>query len=184
MAHLEDKSQWAEPLHRTPRRTGNNHSRRFFGLCSTIRSCLEAHQQLVLPDGLDRASLEFSTDLASDLMVLHVVRLIDGRNVAKEYFFVGSDRLRFVRMENDEGEAVQNEYVFPNYETGIVPAGDTEEEWASVLDSADKADVLSALVFLGGRHITEPQRLSRPSQRRASMQNCFRNWSAARVSTS
>jgi hypothetical protein len=34
----------------------------------------------------------------------------------------------------------------------------TAEERASLLDSADKADVLSALVFLRGRHITEPQR--------------------------
>jgi hypothetical protein len=87
-----------------------------------------------------------------------MVRFINGRNVAKEYFAVGGDRLRFVRMENDEGEAVQNEYVYPNFEIGIVPAGNTEEEWASMLESVDKADVLSALVFLGGRHITEPQR--------------------------
>jgi len=107
---------------------------------------------------LDSASLEFSTDLASDVIVLRMIRFINGRNVTKEYFAVGSDRLRFIRMENDKGEAVQNEYVFPNYEIGIVPAGNTEEEWVSMLESADKADVLSALVFLGGRHITEPQR--------------------------
>jgi len=107
---------------------------------------------------LDTASLEFATDLASDVIVLHMVRFINGRNVAKGYFAVGGDRLRFVRMENDEGEAVQNEYVYPNFEIGIVPAGNTEEEWASMLESVDKADVLSALVFLGGRHITEPQR--------------------------
>ncbi len=111
---------------------------------------------------LDRASLEFRTDLASDVIVLHMVRFINGRNVAKEYFAVGGDRLRFVRMENDKGEAVQNEYVFPNFEIGIVPAGNTEEEWASMLESADRADVLSALVFLGGRHITEPRRRFAP----------------------
>jgi hypothetical protein len=56
---------------------------------------------------LDRASLEFATDLASDVIVLHMVRFINGRNVAKEYFAVGGDRLRFVRMENEKGEAVQ-----------------------------------------------------------------------------
>lgn len=107
---------------------------------------------------LDSASFDFSSDLGSDLIVLHMTRFINGRNVAKEYFTLSGDRLRFVRMENDKGEAVQNEYVFPNFEIGIVPTGETEQEWIDMLRSADKPNVLSALVFLGGRHITEAQR--------------------------
>jgi hypothetical protein len=107
---------------------------------------------------LDNASFEFSSALGSDVMVLHMVRLINGRNVAKEYFAISGDRLQFVRMENDKGEAVQNEYVFPNYEIGFVPAGNTEDEWVGMLESADKADLLSALVFLSGRHLAESQR--------------------------
>jgi hypothetical protein len=39
--------------------------------------------------------------------------LINGRNLAREYFAIGNDGLQVVRMENDKGEAVQNEYVFP-----------------------------------------------------------------------
>jgi len=107
---------------------------------------------------LDSASFDFSNDLGSDIIALHMTRFINGRNVAKEYFALSGDLLRFVRMENDKGEAVQNEYVFPNFEIGIVPTGETEEEWIDMLRSADKAKVLSALVFLGGRHITEAQR--------------------------
>jgi hypothetical protein len=107
---------------------------------------------------LDSASFEFSSDLGSDVIVLHMVRFINGRNVAREYFAISGDRLRFVRMENDKGEAVQNEYVFPNFEIGFVPAGNTEDEWIDMLQSAEKANILSALVFLGGRHITESQR--------------------------
>jgi hypothetical protein len=107
---------------------------------------------------LDSASFDFSTDLGSDLIVLHMVRFANGRNVAKEYFAISSDRLQFVRMENDKGEAAQNEYVFPNHEIGFVPAGHSEDEWVEMLKSADKATILSALVFLGGRHITEPKR--------------------------
>jgi hypothetical protein len=87
-----------------------------------------------------------------------MVRFINGRDVAKEYFAVGSDRLRLVRLESAKGDAVQNEYIYSNYEIGIVPEGSTEEEWASMLESADEAKVLSALVFLGGRHLKEPQR--------------------------
>jgi hypothetical protein len=107
---------------------------------------------------LDSASFEFSTDLGSDVISLHMVRFINGRNVAKEYFAINGDRLRFIRMENDKGEAVQNEYVFPNVEIGIVPAGSTEDEWIGMLQSSDKTEVLSALLFLGGRHITESKR--------------------------
>ena len=107
---------------------------------------------------LDSASFDFSADLGSDMIVLHMTRFINGGNVAKEYFSISGDRLRFVRMENDKGEAVQNEYVFPNFEIGIVPTGEKEEEWIDLLRSADKADILSALVFLGGRHITEVRR--------------------------
>jgi hypothetical protein len=106
----------------------------------------------------DSASIEFSNDLEADLIVLHMARFINGRNVAKEYFAIGDDRLQFVRMENDKGEAVQNEYVFPNCEIGVVPNASTVEQWANMLESQDKANVLSALMFLGGRHITEPQR--------------------------
>lgn len=131
---------------------------------------------------LDSASFEFSTDLGSDLIVLHMVRFINGRNVAKEYFAIISDRVQFVRMENDQGVAVQNEYVFPNFEIGIVPAGNTEDEWVGMLKSADKASVLSALVFL--REGTSPnlRDTSHPNQRKASMQGSFSNCSAVRVS--
>ena len=111
---------------------------------------------------LDSASFEFSGDLGSDIIVLHMVRFINGRNVAKEYFAISGDRFRFVRMENDKGEAVQNEYVYPNFEIGIVPAGKTEGEWIEMLQSPEKANILSALVFLGGRHITEAQRRFAP----------------------
>lgn len=115
---------------------------------------------------LNNASFDFSADLGSDMIVLHMSRYVNGRNVAKEYFALSGDRLRLVRLESDKGEAVQNEYVFPNFEIGIVPTGEMEEEWIDMLRSANKADVLSALVFFGGRHITEAQRgfASEPSE--------------------
>jgi hypothetical protein len=94
----------------------------------------------------------------SDVIVLKTARVVNGPNITREYFALSNDRLRFVRMENDKGIAVQNEYIFPNQEIGIVPAINTVDEWASLLESKDKADVLSALVFLGGRHLTEPER--------------------------
>jgi hypothetical protein len=104
------------------------------------------------------ASMEYSDDFTSDMIILRTAPVINGRNITKEYFSLKNDRLRFVRLENDKGALVQNEYVFPNYEIGIIPDAKTVEEWAALLQSEDKADVLSALIFLSGKHIDEPER--------------------------
>lgn len=104
------------------------------------------------------ASLEFSNEAGSDLIVIDMAQFINGRDVGREYFGVGDDQLRLVRIENHKGEVVQNEYVFPNFEIGLVPKATSVDEWAGMLESRDKGIVLSALTFLGGRHLTEPSR--------------------------
>src|SRR5262249_59297628 len=104
------------------------------------------------------ASIEYSKDLAADLIILHTAPVINGRNVAKEYFAVNGDRLRLIRLEDDKGRLVQNEYIFPNFEIGVTPGVKTLNEWIGLIESQDKADVLSALTFLGGRHIAEAER--------------------------
>ena len=107
---------------------------------------------------LESGAIEYSSHLGTDSIVLHVAKVINGRRVAKEYFSLSNDRLKFVRMEDEQGNAVQNEYIFPNYEIGVIPVATTVDEWASMLESSDRAEVLSALTFLGGRHLREPQR--------------------------
>ncbi|HYL78716.1 MAG TPA: hypothetical protein VEU96_31285 [Bryobacteraceae bacterium] len=104
------------------------------------------------------AYMEYSSELASDLMVIRTSRFINGRNIDKEYFAFSGDQLRLIRLEDDQGEIVQNDYIYPNYEIGLVPDAKTAVEWIELLKSKNKPDVLSALVFLGGRHIVEPQR--------------------------
>jgi len=107
---------------------------------------------------LRSASFEFSSNLGNSAIILGLARFINGRNIAKEIFTINNDKFRFVRMESDKGEVVQNEYVFPNYEIGVVPDVSGVDQWVSMLESKDNADVLSALMFLGGRHLTEPRR--------------------------
>jgi hypothetical protein len=104
------------------------------------------------------AWIESSKDAGSDLIVIDMDQFVNRRDVAREYFGLSDDRLRLVRIENQKGEAVQNEYVFPDSEIGLVPDATTVEEWAGMLESGDNAVVLSALTFLGGRHLTEPSR--------------------------
>ena len=91
-----------------------------------------------------------------------------------EYFSVGNDRLRLVRLENDKGEIIQNEYIFPNYEIGIVPAAIMPDDWVRLLESKDKSDVLSALVFLGGRHIEGRDRDFGPGPHESKYAQLFR----------
>lgn len=112
---------------------------------------------------LTGASLEYSEELSADLVVLRTEPVINGRDIRKEYFAISEDRVRLVRLENRGGAVVQNEYVFPNFEIGAAPPAQTVEAWTSLLQSNDKSDVLSALVFLGGRHLTE-RRLSPGSE--------------------
>ena len=96
-------------------------------------------------------------ELENDMVVISTAPVINGRNIAKEYFSIGGDRVRLVRIEDDKGALVQNEYVFPNSEIGPVPEANDVDAWAGLLESKDTADVLAALVFLGGRHITGPE---------------------------
>jgi hypothetical protein len=120
------------------------------------------------------ASIEYSNELASDLIVFRTAPVVNGRNITKEYFALGNDRLRFIRLENDKGDLARNEYVFPNYEIGIAPDAHTVEQWSALLESKDKADVLSALVFLGGKHIDEPERRSLPGPHESNYAALFR----------
>lgn len=104
------------------------------------------------------ATFEFSDDLACDLLTIQTARVINGRNIAREYFALKYDQLRLIRLEDDSGQAIQNEYIYPNYEIGLVPDARTSFQWTAMLESTDKTEVLSALTFLGGRHLPEEWR--------------------------
>jgi hypothetical protein len=105
-----------------------------------------------LSDFVLNASVVASADLGSELIVLEAAPAAVGFDIAKEYFAVGDDRLRLVRLENSKGEATQNQYPVPSWEIGVVPDAKNVDQFAELLESSDKADVLSALVFLGGSH--------------------------------
>jgi hypothetical protein len=109
---------------------------------------------------LKGAAWEHSLTLGADTLVLQLEPVINGRNIRKVYFSLGNDRLRLLRMENDQGKLVQNEYVYPNFEIGIAPEAKSVEEYLALLTSENKGDILSALTFLGGRHIDESHRPS------------------------
>ncbi len=108
------------------------------------------------------ASFEYSTALASNLIVLHTAKTINGRDVAKEILAIDKDRPLLVRLENSKGETIPNEYIISEIEVNVTPNAKSVEVFVTLLESSDKADVLSALVFLGGRHLDDPRWIRLP----------------------
>jgi hypothetical protein len=67
------------------------------------------------------------------------------------YAMIGT-RLALIRVEVGAGELVANGYVHPHSRIGPAPPSWTGAEWAAVLAGGDPAEVLAALVWLGGVH--------------------------------
>jgi hypothetical protein len=97
------------------------------------------------------AAIEYSGDLDTDVILLKSGAVINGEDVAKQYFAFSGDQLRFVRLEDHRGALALN-YYSRGAPLGILPEAKTADEWFELLQSPKKADQLAALVFLGGEH--------------------------------
>lgn len=103
-------------------------------------------------------SMEFSREAGAELIVFRMDQYVNGRPIAKEYFGISGDQVLLVRLEGEDSKVFQAEHVFHNYEIGSAPNAETVEEWVAMLESHDQVLVLSGLAFLGGRHLSEPNR--------------------------
>ncbi|MCH8042908.1 MAG: hypothetical protein IID44_04240 [Planctomycetes bacterium] len=106
---------------------------------------------------LEGASFSYSDDLAAHLITIETSPVVLGRDVAKQYFAFDHGRLRFLRMEDAKGKILENDYAHPNHTLGIMPEAKSRADWIKLLESKKKVDVLSALTFLGGRHLDPPR---------------------------
>ena len=104
----------------------------------------------------ESASLEFSRDAVSEVLVLHLSQFIGGYDIARQYYAFDEHSLRLIRLEDSAGKAFPAEFVNPNFEIGPPPTtATTTAAWLALLDSRERSEVLSALTFLGGRHVDE-----------------------------
>ncbi len=106
---------------------------------------------------LDGATFSFSNELSAHLITIETVPGFRGRDVQKQYFAFGDERLQFLRIEDSKGNMLQNDYEYPNHTLGIVPENNTKDDWLTLLKSERRYDVLTALVFLGGKHLSPPR---------------------------
>jgi len=94
-----------------------------------------------------------SIAIKTSSMIFGRVTRNDHFAIRNEIFTLQDDELRFIRLEDEKGEAVQNYYAYTNGEVGFAPRAANVDEYVALLRSNHRSEVLSALVFLGGRHL-------------------------------
>jgi hypothetical protein len=83
---------------------------------------------------------------------LQCVPFINCRPIARQYYRRLGDRLVLVRLEDDQGRYARNIYEAPNHTIGPKIPRRNAADWEASLSSTDPAEVLWALVWIGGRH--------------------------------
>ena len=131
---------------------------------------------------LDTASFEFSTDLASDLIVLHLAPLTNGRNIAREYFAV----VRAV-FDSSEWKTTKARLFKMNTSSPIMKSASFRSRRLKTngLDCLSrKTKLMCFLPFCSWEEGTwlKSSGISHPNQWRAGTSDCFGNLSAAHAS--
>ncbi|MDB5308077.1 MAG: hypothetical protein JWO38_2279 [Gemmataceae bacterium] len=75
-----------------------------------------------------------------------------GPGYARQWYARIGSRFDLVRVENYDGATARNLYHTQNWRCGPPPPRQTARQWEMELTSRDRARVLRALVWLGGRH--------------------------------
>jgi hypothetical protein len=94
------------------------------------------------------------TEAGCGLVELHCERFINGVPVARQYYRMLKNKLVLVRLEDNRGACIENNFVYPNHTIGPpIPVRDPAD-WEASLSSSDPAELLWALVWIGGQHAT------------------------------
>ena len=115
---------------------------------------------------LEGAMLSSENPLGVPLIVALTRPSINGSDVARQYYAIIEDKVALLRFESSSGRLLRNPYAAPNLAIGPPLPQRSPEEWARALMSADPAQVLRALMWLGGRHL-DPQRQLPPYMHQA-----------------
>lgn len=75
-----------------------------------------------------------------------------GKDVRRQLYGILENRVALLRIEDASGNLLANEYQYSTHQIGPDPPTRTEEQWELLLCSSDRASVLEALTWIGGRH--------------------------------
>jgi hypothetical protein len=92
--------------------------------------------------------------LAGDLLEVNSQASINGRDIAKQYYGLVGERMLLVRLEDSSGELIPNYYSSPNHTIGSTSLGWSMNDWHDKLNSGDYVEVLAALTWIGGVHLS------------------------------
>ncbi len=90
---------------------------------------------------------------SGQILRLDVSPAANGRDVARQYYAVIEGRLALIRLEDHQGELIENIYDPPDFAIGPRVPDRTPQEWEQALLSNDPAEILRSLVWLGGWHV-------------------------------
>ena len=134
----------------------------------TIPGQSEARVHFLSADGNHIRTSEFSTGWRIALKDARIIRKtavgypmieistqpdINGREIHRQYYALKGTEIFLVRLETAEGKIVRNDYTAPNLTVGPYVPRRSPQMWKDALASNDLAEVLQALIWLGGRHV-------------------------------
>jgi hypothetical protein len=91
--------------------------------------------------------------IEGDVLEVQSDAMINGADVAKQYYALVGDEMRLIRLEDSSGALTPNIYRTPNHTIGFTPIGRSVADWQAAVESDDVAEVLAALTWLGGVHL-------------------------------
>lgn len=96
--------------------------------------------------------VEFIPELNREVIVAQTSRVINGRDVAKQYYGLVNEEIFPIRLENSEGKLIQNIYFASNHTIGQKMSPRLINDWEKNIKSNDIVKILASLVYLGGEH--------------------------------
>lgn len=107
------------------------------------------------------AALAQNDLIGAQVIEVHTAPSINGADIRRQIYGIFEHRVALLRIEDSRGKAQPNWYIHPNHQLGPKAPARTEEEWESLVLSSQPADVLEALVWIGGKHRSESERPER-----------------------
>jgi len=90
------------------------------------------------------------------LVVVSSCPLVNGRDIALQYYALCNNQAVLVRLERSDGIIMPNVYIPINQMIGPPVPKKSVDEWEASLNSNDKVEILIALMWISGIHRDRP----------------------------
>lgn len=101
---------------------------------------------------LTEMKLKFMPEIGREVLEVSSEPVINGRDVAKQYYALIGEKILLIRLEDSGGELIRNNYGAPNHTIGFTLVGRSAKEWEKAFESDDVAEILDTLTWLSGIH--------------------------------